>query len=348
MLVLTAVHAPPLHAAPPPQGSQIAESSGASPASDEAIQRAVGKELARDRLLNPTSVMINVDSGIVVLTGNWPVPSWRQRAQRIARAVRNVRAVVDRTVVVAVVRPDRTLAREVRRAVRATHALAGLPISISVTDGVVELTGGISSWEEQQLAELVATSVAGVRFCQNLLSARRDVVRTDAVLRGDIRSRIELDPLVAHDPVEVDVQREHVRLSGRVGSVAERRRLISLAWVKGVRSVDGAALAVDEADRPNPNARTRGLTDQEIRATIDSLRTRWPSVGSVEVELSVLQGVVTLRGSVPTQLESRAFEALAKSVVSVVAVQNQLRGPWWRPPTPPTRPAPRSRLRRNR
>ncbi len=298
--------------------------------------------------MNTAALRVSVSSGIVVLTGTVAVPAWRRRAQRIARAVRDVRAVVDRTSLVPVTRSDALLARDVRRAVRATNALRALPISVTVTDGVVELRGRISSWEEQQLAELVASSVPGVRFCQNQLSASADVVRTSAIVAGDIRTRLELDPLVRRAPIEVQVHGTTVWLSGRVGSAAESRRANALSWVKGVSRVDGSRLVVDELDRPNPNVRIRGLTDQEIRATLLELRGYWPSLAAARVEMSVLQGVVTLRGSVPTLAESRAFEALARSTVSVTAVQNQLRGPWWRPPAPPPAKPKRARPRSRR
>jgi osmotically-inducible protein OsmY len=249
--------------------------------------------------------------------------------------------VVSRVRVVPVRRRDTDVAADVGRALRGTVALARLPLQASVRDGVVELRGTITSWDEQQLAERVVTGVPGVRFCQNQLSARPPLARTDAIVAGDVRSRLDFDPLVEHDSLEVDVHHGRVSLSGKVGSQAEARRAASSAWVKGVIAVDTDRLVTDVSSRPDVYVRASWPDDNEISAVISELAQYWPSVPIASLSINVLDGTVTLRGSVPTLSDSVAAQRMAMGAVGVVRIDNQLRGPWRKEPAstpPPPRP----------
>jgi osmotically-inducible protein OsmY len=304
------------------------------------MRRAVLLELNADRHFSASGIEATTENGIVVLTGSVPLSSWKERAARVAGVVHGVRAVVNRIQVVPVSRPDRAVADEVRKALRGTAALAKMPITIRVQDGVVELIGAISSWEQQQLAERVARHVPGVRFCLNQLTSRGSIRRTPVIVAGDVQSRLDWDPLIQHDPIRVSVRGSRAFLAGTTGSSAERRRAIALAWVKGVEAVDAKALVVDTAKRPAPNVRLRFPTDSEISATIQELARYWPSVTISALTLTVVAGVVVVRGNVATFAEKRAVERLVRSAVGVVEVRSELRGPWWRPPPSPPPPPP--------
>jgi osmotically-inducible protein OsmY len=304
------------------------------------------RELAADRHSSALGVDATTENGIVVLTGSVPLSSWKERAARVVSVVHGVRAIVNRIQVVPVSRSDRALAEEVRRAVRGTKALAKMPITVQVRDGVVELSGVISSWEQQQLAERVARHVPGVRFCLNQLTSRASIRRSPAIVAGDVRSRLDWDPLVQHDPIRVSVRGGRVFLAGRTGSWAERRRAIGLAWVKGVTAVDAKGLVIDTTRRPAPNVRVRFPSDSEVSATIRELARFWPSVTIAALAITVVAGVVTVRGNVATVAQQRAAETMVRSAVGVVEVRNELRGPWWRPPPSPRPPPPSRRPNR--
>lgn len=306
--------------------------------SDDETRVAIAEELARDHHLVASGITSSVVSGIVELGGSTAVWPWKERAERVCRVVRGVRAVVNRIRVTPVRRADPETAKDVRRALRATAGLAAMRIGVRVSEGVVELTGGITSFEEQQLAERVAVSVPGVRFCQNQLSADARIARTPAVLVGDVRSRLEWDPLVQHDPIRVEVNGTRVLLSGTVGSSGEAKRAFNAAWAKDVTAVDITALKIDHSRRPDANVRARWPSDSEISGTIPELARRWPNSPIARLSITVLDGVVTLRGTVSTFNESVAAAEVVRAVVGVVRVDNQVRGPWWKEPV--SRPAP--------
>jgi osmotically-inducible protein OsmY len=313
------------------------------------VAQAVVRKLNRDLLLTASGLTVAERNGIVELRGTVPVWSWRARATQIAGVVRDVRGVVNRISVVAVRRPDSVVAADIRRALRATAALAEMPITVRVTEGVVELSGIISTWEQQQLAERVAVGVAGVRFCQNQLTSSKSVKRTAGMIAAEIRSRLDWDPFVQQVVINVTVRQGRVALMGTVGSPAERRRVIAHAWVSNVVAVDASRVVVDLAKRPDNDVRLRFPTDAEIAVALRDLRPFWPSVAVTDLSMSVAAGVVTMRGTVQTLAEKQAAEAMVQSAVGVVTVNSELRGPWWRPPVPvPSRRPPSTRRKRVR
>jgi osmotically-inducible protein OsmY len=309
---------------------------------DDEVRASLIKELRSDTHLDAKTISVNVSSGVAELTGSVTLFRWKERADRVARVVRGVRAVVNRIRVVVVHRADPDITTDVVAALHGTAALAGMPIRITVSDGVVELDGSITSWDEQQLAERVAGGVPGVRFCQNQLVAS-DIARTDAVLAADIRSLFDWEPLIAHDPIHVAVSSARVSLSGIVGSRAEALRAARLARVKGVVSVDGRNLDVT-SQRPDADVRDRWPSDREMSMVVPDLARYWPSVSTSSLSIAILDGTATLRGNVRSLAESRAAAEMVRSIVGVVKVDNQIGGPW-RHDAAPVPVSPRRRRR---
>jgi osmotically-inducible protein OsmY len=333
-----------------PQSSSLPAS---APPSSPGVRQALLRKLEADPHLIAAGIEVSVNDGLVELSGTVAAANWRDRAATIAGAVAGVRAVINRIRFVPVHRPNQAIAADVRSALRNTAALSKMPIRVRVTDGVVELVGSITSWDEQLLAERVTRSVPGVRFCQNQLVWSRAIRRSSAVIAADIRSRLAWDPLVEHDPIRVTVRDGRVTLTGTTGGNAERSRAIALGWVKGVKMVDARALAVDTTNRPDPNVRLSFPSDQEISETIKDLAQGLGSSPVPSWNVSVAGGVVTITGTTATLSEARAIEALVRGVVYVRDVTSVLRGPWWTPPPPPLpppppAPSPRRRGPRNR
>jgi len=315
-----------------PVGSPRPTSSGAGTVwTDAEIERAVLDELSQDKHGAASHLQARVKAGIVELLGSTPTLAGKDRATRVARVVHGVRAVVTRVRVLYVRRPDADVARDVSRALRSTPALVRMPIESKVADGVVELNGTIDTWDEQQLAESVVLNVAGVRFCQNQLVSSRRRTRSAAALAGDVRSRIDWEPMLRGDPISISVKETRAQLSGTVGSAREWRRACALAWVKGMTQMDCDQLLVDAANPPNPNLRQSSPSDQEIAATFKEVLAYWPSISTAGLSVTTSGGVLTLSGTTPTSSDASALQGIATCVVGVVGIDNQLRGPWWRP-----------------
>jgi osmotically-inducible protein OsmY len=326
---LKAVDAP--HPAGPGNATTSSDADGRTPATaqttmpDADVQAEVNAELARDKNLNQAGIQVKVTSGIVELTGKVDNLISKERSTRIAESVRGVRAVSNRVEISASPRPDQDMQRDVRAALLYNAATAKMPIQADVKAGTVTLTGTVESWQEKQLAGRIADGVRGVRLTQNDLLTKYKAKRTDSAIAADVRSRLQWDALVEHDPVEANVTDGRVVLSGSVGSAAEKSRAAVDAWVDGVSSIDATGIVVQWWDRHDSNLRRNAMrSDIEIAAAIKQAAFYDPRVKSFNINPSVTNGIVTLTGTVETLNAKMAAEALARNTVGVVAVENQL------------------------
>lgn len=133
--------------------------------------------------------------------------------------------------------------------------------------------------------------------------------------------------LVQNGLIDVAVKDGTVRLSGRVGSAAEKRRAVGLAWVIGTRSVQTEQLQVEPAARREALRRQKyaGVSERDITAAVEELLARDARVPSGNVGVEVSKGTATLPRSVPTLAAKQIAEELARSTVGVWRAKNQLK-----------------------
>lgn len=321
----------------------------ASPNADAAVRRSVVLVLQQDRFLDSGAIQVAASNGIVQLSGRVGTLTSRARAARVAATRRGVRVVVNRIQRELQRRPDAEVAREVRLALRNQAATANLGLRVTVSDGVVTLAGTITSLIQQELAERAAGTVRGVRFCHNDLGVSRVARRSALAVLGDVRSRLDWDPLLSGSRLEVVIEKGRIGLSGRANNELQRKQAIRDAWVKGVVAVDASGVVIEQHSAADAQVRASLPTDLEMASAIrDALAEQGLSKPST-LSISAASGVITLAGTTETFAESRLVEALALSAVGVIRVQSQLRGPWWKPAAAPApRPATRARGSRKR
>ncbi len=304
-------------------GASSSAASATPPIGDAAIRDALLAELKQDRHLDAGALTVKVTNGVVDLTGKVDNPLSRQRALRVAEAVRGVRSVSDHMDVSPPKRADSEIEQDMKNALRFAAATAHLPLHVSVKNQVATLTGNVSSWQEQKLVERVADSVRGVRLTQDDLSIKRDK-REAIYVDGEIKSRLAWDLLLERDPVTVTIKDQRVTLSGKVGSAAERTRAIEDAWVPGVADVDAIGLLV-EVPRPDDNGPAGAAkTGPEVAAAVRAAKAFDPRVKAADVSVSVNNGVVTLTGTVENVKARQVAEFVTRNVVGVLDVKNQL------------------------
>src|SRR5690606_4520231 len=120
---------------------------------DEAIARDVRAALRSAAALEGRVLRVRVTDGYVSLEGALASAAEAEHAVALARAVRGVRDVVDRTAVAA---RDSAGDAEVRASLERTLALDGrfddAPIGVEVKGGVATLTGTVDSAREREIA----------------------------------------------------------------------------------------------------------------------------------------------------------------------------------------------------
>lgn len=317
----------------PPAPVTTAPAAAQTRITDSEITGAVLAQLTSDHASKPGSITVTTTEGIVQLTGTVDNLLAKDRAGRIAEAVRGVRSVSNRIQVHPEKKPDATLAKEVEQALLYNAAADSYEVDATAQGGVVTLTGTVQSWHEKQLAERLTKGVAGVRDVRNNLLVKYTQTRTDAEVDDDVESRLRWDVLVGEGLIDVAVNDGTVKLTGAVGSAAEKSRAYNDAWVRGVQFVDVSALQVDPfvQDQDVRKFQYVRKPDGEIADALRDAALYDPRVNSFNLDITVVDGIANLKGNVDNQKARLAAEALARSTVGVKAVNNMITV---RPPAP--------------
>lgn len=311
----------------------ILVSAGAAAAAaptDGDVTEKVEQEILFDPAAPANDIDVATTSGIVTLRGTVDNLLAKERATRIAETVRGVRSVVN----LIEVEPGKTrtaeqLQKQVEAALYYDVATEGHEIDVSAgSGGEVTLSGTVQSWPESRLVELVAKGVSGVTAVTNRIVVDPKDERLDAEVRPEIVARLHWDTLIDDDMIDVRVDEGKVRLSGVVGSAAEKSRAIASAWmVAGVQEVDAGALAVEKWARDDDLRRTKYVerTDAEIRDAVRTALIYDPRVKSFNVDVKARGSYVTLSGVVDNVEARMAAERDARNTVGVLGVTNLIK-----------------------
>lgn len=199
--------------------------------SDAQIQQDVYRELKWDTRVDETDVGVEVDHGIVTLTGtvrNYPI---RLAAQQAAHRVHGVLDVVND---IAVKLPgstftnDTDLAAAIRRTLEWNVVVPDEHIRTTVSHGWVTLEGEVESWAQRYDAERAVHRLLGVLGITNQLTVRR-VGTTAEEVRTTIEEAIERQAEREADRIQVTVHDGVVTLRGTVHSWREKRAALGAA-----------------------------------------------------------------------------------------------------------------------
>ena len=208
---------------------------------DTQIHRDVLDELRWDSRVDETEVGVEVDAGVVTLTGT--VTSWakREAAQEAARRVIGVLDVANDIKVKipgGLSRNDTEIAQAVRRALDWDVYVPADKISSTVSDGSVTLEGTLERWSQRQDAERAIRNLTGVKAVINKIT-----VKSAQPVAEDVRKAIEqaLERRAEREArrIQVDVRDGVATLTGSVHSWAERKSVLAAArFTPGVREIE--------------------------------------------------------------------------------------------------------------
>jgi len=296
---------------------------------DAEITTAIETLLTTKKDLAAHLVAVQTRAGIVELTGFVGNLMARQRAEEIVLAVRGVRGLHSALAVRTADVPDAELQHAVARALADDPATDGYQVHCLASHGVVTLSGLVQTWAEKQLVLRVVQSVRGVRGFEGepLMIRGGEILNSDEEITTQIRERLDWDIRVNGTLVEVHTTEQVVHLSGTVGTAAEKDRLIAIAYQTGATRVDARDLFVAywalgrEIRREKFAAKTDAAIEAAVRAT---LRFN-PRVRSAGTLVQVLDGAVTLAGTVSNLRTRQEAEQDARHVVGVANVHNLLK-----------------------
>jgi osmotically-inducible protein OsmY len=210
---------------------------------------------------------------------------------------------------------DKELRLTVEEALEWEPSLDSHYIGVSVNNGVVTLTGFVSSYPEKREAEHVAARVRGVRAVAGALEVRLpgQHARTDVEIASEAASALAWNTLVPEDRVRVWVEKGRVTLEGTVDWHYQR-----LAADRAVRYITGVTDVNNHIElRP---AVTRGAVSSQIEAALK----RSAELDARRIVVETMGDHVTLWGNVESWGERVAAENAAWSCPGVAHVENNL------------------------
>lgn len=293
---------------------------------DQDIHMAVEAALFTDPQIPENAIDVDVRDGIVMLEGTVSNLLAKERAIQTIETIKGVRGIVNQILVSTVVPSDKELKQNVIYALAKDSTTDAYEIKVNVRHGIVTLKGKVESWQEKQLSENVAKGVKGVVEVHNELNWDPVTNRPDSEIQADIIGRLEADPWITHDFINVNVQGGKVALSGSIGSLVEKRRAKIDAWVTGVKEVEAENLQVEWWVRSNLKRTSHASRpDEYIRDAIKDVLFYDPRVNSHELNVTVEGGSVTLTGVVDNLKAKKAAAEGARHTIGVWHVRNLIK-----------------------
>ncbi len=189
-------------------------------------------------------------------------------------------------------------------------------VTVDVVGGVVYLRGTVPSYYQKRIATEDANRIKGTIDVVNELRVAPVSPRSDADISADVRAALARDVrIVDFARINVNTVNGVVYLSGTVNSYTDKYYAGNDAWtVAGVVDVVN-----DIVVQPSPVR-----TDLEIAEDVRRALFRDVRVDASKIGVDVHNGVVYLRGTVPTSSQKWQAEDDAWWVTGVRSVVNEL------------------------
>jgi osmotically-inducible protein OsmY len=209
--------------------------------SDLEIQQDVMRELRWDTRIGPTEVGVEVDKGIVTLTGTVENFAKKHAATEAAHRVAGVLDVANDINVHLAGSPGRTdteIARAVRSALEWDAFVPDQRIRSNVSEGWVTLEGEVEFLREREDAGRVVRQLGGVKGVWNQITVKPKKVDPVAI-RKMIENALERRAEREAEQIGVTVDDGNVTLSGKVHSWLEKDAITGvIGHAPGVRTVN--------------------------------------------------------------------------------------------------------------
>ncbi|HLG52248.1 MAG TPA: BON domain-containing protein [Chloroflexota bacterium] len=189
-------------------------------------------------------------------------------------------------------------------------------ITVDVHSGVVRLSGTVPTYFQKVTAGHAAERIKGVRGVANELNVTLVAPWTDQEIAATVRANLARDVRISNPgQITVGVENGVVTLTGTVPTYTQKSDAADDAWrAPGVVDVVNALAVAPPISR----------ADAEIAADVRDTLARDPTIDAANIAVTVANGTVYLRGTVPTYYQAQQAANDAWGVPGVVDVVNEL------------------------
>lgn len=211
---------------------------------------------------------------------------------------------------------DRQLRQDVVDELEFEPSFDAAHIGVAAQDGVITLTGHVSSYGAKLAAEMAARRVKGVRAIAEEIEVRlpSDKRRSDDEIAGRALAILNWDAAVPSDGITVKVEKGILTLSGEVDWQFEKQQAERL-----VRRLTGVAGVINTI-KLRPHVSAADVKDEIVKAFH-----RTAALEAAKIDVEVAGSTVTLKGQVQDWSERDAAARAAWSASGVSKVVDQIR-----------------------
>lgn len=294
---------------------------------DATLVKNVGVALAEDPATESYEIGVEVNEGVVTLTGE--VESWAEKrlALEVVKGVAGVRDVIaDIDVEYATERPDEEIRGEVVRRLELDPILYDDSLIVEVDGGAVELHGVVWSLGEKVRA-MRLSRIAGVesvdgddlhvKWRDHSRFMRADTVdwKSDEEIRAAVGDALMHDPRVFSFDIDVEVEEGEVTLSGVVDNLKAKR-----AAARDAENTIGVGEVVNGIKvRPTVRPGNTALAEK-----VEEALSRDAIVERHDITVAARNRKIYLYGYVDSYFEWHRVQEIVSRVPGVASIENRI------------------------
>lgn len=294
---------------------------------DEQIKKNVTNALVLDPVTESFDITVNVDQGVVTLTGT--VHSWTERrfAAQVAKEVKGIVDVVNElNVVHKMERTDEEIRTEIRKKIDRSIWINDVSLDILVENGYVTVSGVVGSAREKERVRF-ACHVSGVEEVDvsdvevewwaedTTRKDKRVPLMEDEEIRNSLYDALVYDPRVLPTKIDIKVDKGLVSLMGSVTDYRARK-----AAEEDARNTIGVARVFNYLKvRPD-----LVVEDEEIYDYVDTAVKLDPYLERYQFKFTVANGKVYVNGAVDTDFDKYRVDQVVGRQPGVIDIANNV------------------------